>query len=144
MSLVRTHNYAVGPADLDELLARRATLISTIRAAYAGLAETRLTRLEDGTYTNAWRWDTADHMRAARPAAGRPPVQDDDPKAAEAGMRTASGGVDAAAAAAAGDASGSGCGDALLPAASPQCGARKTTQRERTFDHEADSPQVQG
>src|SRR5262249_59627521 len=57
---------------LDEMLARRAVLISAVRAAYSGLAEPRLTRLQDGTYTDTWRWDTADQMKAARPAAELP------------------------------------------------------------------------
>jgi hypothetical protein len=52
-------------ADLDELIARRATLIDAIRAAHPGLAETRLTRLEDGTFTDVWRWDSAKQMQAA-------------------------------------------------------------------------------
>src|SRR6266540_3961152 len=44
MAVSRTHRYIVDPADLDELIARRATLIAAIRAAHPGLAEARLTR----------------------------------------------------------------------------------------------------
>ncbi|KAA2260997.1 hypothetical protein F0L68_19605 [Solihabitans fulvus] len=65
MSVVRTHHYSVDPADFDELLVRRAALITAIRAAHSGLAEVRLTRLEDGTYTDAWRWDSAEQFGAA-------------------------------------------------------------------------------
>jgi hypothetical protein len=65
MAVSRTHRYTVDPADLDELLARRATLITAIRAAHPGLAEARLTRLEDGTFTDVWRWDSAEQMQAA-------------------------------------------------------------------------------
>lgn len=65
MAVVRTHHYSVAPADLNELLARRATVIVAIRAAHPGLAETRLTRLEDGTFTDIWRWDSAEQMQAA-------------------------------------------------------------------------------
>jgi Antibiotic biosynthesis monooxygenase len=65
MAVVRMHRYQVDPADLEELLARRATLISAIRAAHPGLAEARLTRLEDGTYTDVWRWDSSEQMLAA-------------------------------------------------------------------------------
>jgi hypothetical protein len=36
-----SHRYTLEPADLEELLARRATLITAIRAAHPGLAETR-------------------------------------------------------------------------------------------------------
>jgi len=59
MALVRTHHYTVDPADLPELLARRAAVIAAVRAAHPGLSHTRLTRLDDGTFTDAWRWDTA-------------------------------------------------------------------------------------
>jgi len=65
MAVSRTHRYTVDPADLDELIARRATLIAAIRAAHPGLAEARLTRLEDGTFTDVWRWDSAEQMQAA-------------------------------------------------------------------------------
>ena len=65
MTIVRAHRYTVPPADVDELIARRARLIAAIRGAHPGLNETRLTRLEDGTYTDVWRWDSAEQMRAA-------------------------------------------------------------------------------
>ena len=65
MAVSRTHRYAVDPADLEELIARRATLITAVRAAHPGLTETTLTRLEDGTCTDVWRWDSAEQMRAA-------------------------------------------------------------------------------
>ena len=72
MTVTRTHHYTVADADLDELLARRAALITAVRAAYPGLTGTQLTRLEDGTFTDTWRWDTAERMRAARPATELP------------------------------------------------------------------------
>jgi EmrB/QacA subfamily drug resistance transporter len=65
MSITRNHRYTVPAADVDELIARRATLIAVIRSSYPGLAETRLTRLDDGTYNDVWRWDTVGQMRAA-------------------------------------------------------------------------------
>ena len=65
MALVRTHHYTVDPAELPELLARRAAVIAAVRAAHPGLSHTRLTRLDDGTFTDAWRWDTAEQMHAA-------------------------------------------------------------------------------
>ena len=65
MAVSRTHRYTIDPTDLAELIARRATLIAAIRAAHPGLAEARLTRLEDGTFTDVWRWDSAEQMQAA-------------------------------------------------------------------------------
>jgi hypothetical protein len=72
MAVAKTHHYSVEPADLAELLVRRADLITAVRAAYPGLAGTQLTRLEDGTFTDTWRWDTAERLRAARPATELP------------------------------------------------------------------------
>jgi hypothetical protein len=41
------------------------TPIAAIRAAHPGLTETRLTQLGDGTFTDVWRWDSTEQMRAA-------------------------------------------------------------------------------
>jgi Antibiotic biosynthesis monooxygenase len=65
MAVSRTHRYSVDPGDLEEFLARRAAVIDAIRAAHPGLSEARLTRLEDGTFTDVWRWDSAEQMQAA-------------------------------------------------------------------------------
>ncbi|WP_194814023.1 hypothetical protein [Nocardia sp. XZ_19_385] len=65
MSVVRIHRYRVGAGQLDELLAKRAILIDGIRGANPGLTETRLTRLEDGSYLDTWRWDSAEQMLTA-------------------------------------------------------------------------------
>jgi hypothetical protein len=64
MAVSRTHCYTADPADLDELIARRAKLIAAIRAAHPGLTEARLTRLKDGTFTDVWRWESTEAMRA--------------------------------------------------------------------------------
>ena len=44
-------------------------MIAAIRADHPGLAEARLIRLEDGTFVDAWRWDSAEQMQAALAAA---------------------------------------------------------------------------
>jgi hypothetical protein len=72
MADFRIHRYIVDPADVEELRAWRATLIDAIRAAFPGLIETRLVRLEDGTFIDAWRWHSAEHMKAALAAAPFP------------------------------------------------------------------------
>jgi hypothetical protein len=59
-------------ADLPELLTRRAAVIAAVRAAHPGLTHTRLTRLDDGSYTDTWRWDSAGHMQAALAAMPSP------------------------------------------------------------------------
>jgi len=65
MPVVRIHHYRVEADRLDALLAQRATLIDGIRRANPGLTETRLTRLEDGSYSDTWRWESAEQMLAA-------------------------------------------------------------------------------
>ncbi|MCP2323299.1 hypothetical protein HDA40_001806 [Hamadaea flava] len=75
MTAVRVHHYTVDPAGLEQLLARRAELITGIRSGFPGLQETRLTRLDDGTYQDVWRWETAELRDAAVAAAAAfPPV----------------------------------------------------------------------
>jgi hypothetical protein len=69
---IRIHRYIVDPADIEELLARRSALITAIRADHPGLREARLVRLEDGTFIDAWRWDSAEQMQAALAAAPFP------------------------------------------------------------------------
>ncbi|MGI5491104.1 hypothetical protein [Microtetraspora malaysiensis] len=64
MTVIRTTRQ-VEPADVEELPARRAALVAAIRASFTGLAEARLTRLEDGAWADAWRWDSAEAMQAA-------------------------------------------------------------------------------
>jgi hypothetical protein len=67
--VVRIHSYSVDAADLPEFLERRATVIDAIRSAHPGLTSTRLARLEDGTYTDTWHWDSFRSMAAAFPMA---------------------------------------------------------------------------
>jgi len=69
MADIRIHRYAVDSADYEEFLARRETLIATIRADHPGLVETRLIHLDDGTYVDTWRWESPEQMRAAGAAA---------------------------------------------------------------------------
>ncbi|UGT39801.1 hypothetical protein LTV02_27575 [Nocardia yamanashiensis] len=65
MPVVRITNYRIAPGTLAELLTQRIALIDRIRSANPGLTETRLIRLEDGSYTDIWRWESAEHMLAA-------------------------------------------------------------------------------
>lgn len=65
MSVIRTTRFTVDASDVNELVTRRARLIDAIRAVYPGLVETRLTRLEDGSFADAWRWESAEHLDTA-------------------------------------------------------------------------------
>jgi hypothetical protein len=75
MADIRIHRYAVEPANYEEFVARRKTLIARMRADHPGLVETRLIRLEDGMFLDSWRWESAEAMQAAGAAApGYPEV----------------------------------------------------------------------
>ncbi|MBE3014882.1 hypothetical protein IL992_37780 [Microbispora sp. NEAU-D428] len=65
MTAVRSHRYSVADSDLEEFLARRSSLIATIREGHPGLTRTVLIQLEDGTYTDTWHWKTGEQMGAA-------------------------------------------------------------------------------
>ncbi|MFD1934855.1 MULTISPECIES: hypothetical protein [Nonomuraea] len=65
MSVVRSHTYSVDPADLEEFLARRASLIGTVRDTHPGLTMTLLVKLDDGTYSDTWHWESGAQMGAA-------------------------------------------------------------------------------
>ena len=65
MSVVRSHTYTVDPADLEEFLARRASLIATVRETHPGLTRAVLVQLDDDTYSDTWYWASGEQMRAA-------------------------------------------------------------------------------
>jgi hypothetical protein len=65
MADIRIHRYTIDPAEIEELLARRATLIAAIRSDHPGLREARLIRLDEMTFIDTWRWESAEAMQAA-------------------------------------------------------------------------------
>jgi heme-degrading monooxygenase HmoA len=73
MSIVRITRFKVAPAEIDELIRRRAALISAVRASFPGLAEARLARTEGNEWVDLWKWDSAESMQAALQAAPQLP-----------------------------------------------------------------------
>jgi len=73
MPAVRVHRYAVDRGDLERFLAQRTELILAIKnnPAFVGAV---LTRLEDGTYLDIWRWESAEQLQAALEAAAGFPL----------------------------------------------------------------------
>jgi heme-degrading monooxygenase HmoA len=69
MSVLRLSRFTADPASVDTLLARRAALIAAVRRSHPGLREASLVRVDDRTFVDVWRWDSADAMRAAVAAA---------------------------------------------------------------------------
>ena len=71
MSVVRSHTYTVDPADIEEFLARRASLIATVRDTHPGLTRALLVKLDDDTYSDTWHWASGEQMGAALEATFR-------------------------------------------------------------------------
>lgn len=65
MTVVRSHTYSVVPADVEEFLARRASLIGTVRETHPGLTRAVLVKLDDGTYSDTWHWESAAQLGGA-------------------------------------------------------------------------------
>ena len=74
MASVRTHRYTLAPNQVETFLAQRAELIGQWRVAGLDLVETRLYRLEDGTYLDIWRWRSAEVMAKAFDTMGELPL----------------------------------------------------------------------
>jgi hypothetical protein len=65
MAVIRTSRFKTEPARAEEMIARRADLISAVRAAYPGLTEARLAKTGEDTWVDMWRWDSPASMQAA-------------------------------------------------------------------------------
>ncbi|MDN5856800.1 MAG: antibiotic biosynthesis monooxygenase [Actinomycetia bacterium] len=72
MTVTRFARFHVDPSGADEMLSRRAALVDGIRQRFPGLIEARLTRVDERTWVDVWRWESrADLQRAL---AGGPTV----------------------------------------------------------------------
>jgi Antibiotic biosynthesis monooxygenase len=71
-AVVRVHTFKVEPENLAEFRTRRAAVIDLIRSAHPGLTSTRLVRLDGGSYTDMWHWESMQAMAAAFPMAQSP------------------------------------------------------------------------
>lgn len=74
MATVRTHRYTVETGSLVTMLERRTSLIDGIRSANPAFAEATLIKLDDGSYFDIWRWDSAAEMQRALQNAGSIPL----------------------------------------------------------------------
>jgi hypothetical protein len=73
MAVIRTTRLEVAPENAGELLARRAALITAVRAAHPGLTGTRLARVDERTFVDTWRWDSATSLHRALDAVSEIP-----------------------------------------------------------------------
>jgi hypothetical protein len=65
MAVIRLVRFDVEPEQADDMIARRAALVSATRSKYAGLDETRLSRIDERTWVDVWRWESLAHAEAA-------------------------------------------------------------------------------
>lgn len=65
MAVLRIVRFKTDPAHAEEMLQIRAGLIAATRERFPGLTETRLARVDEGTWIDHWRWESAEHMQRA-------------------------------------------------------------------------------
>lgn len=70
MAVIRSTRFEVSPGDVEEMVTRRNALVDAVRKTCPGLSEARLARVDDQTWLDEWRWDSATSMQAALEAAG--------------------------------------------------------------------------
>jgi hypothetical protein len=65
MAYLRVVRFTAEPADADQVLAKRAALITAVRSRFPGLTDTRIARIDERTWLDSWRWESAAHAEAA-------------------------------------------------------------------------------
>jgi hypothetical protein len=65
MTAIRSHHYRVSVEKFEEFSVRRAAVVDAVRAKHPALSSTRLVRLEDGSYSDVWVWESAELMGRA-------------------------------------------------------------------------------
>lgn len=66
MIILRLTRFSLKPTvDTDAMLKTRADLIDAIRAQFSGLTETRLAKVDDNTWLDLWRWESAETLETA-------------------------------------------------------------------------------
>ena len=65
MAAIRFARFHVESTDADEMISKRAALVDAIRHRFSGLVQAHLTRLDERTWIDVWRWEShADLQRA--------------------------------------------------------------------------------
>jgi Antibiotic biosynthesis monooxygenase len=65
MAVLRVTRFKTDPADAEEMLARRKTLIDAVRRDYPGLIQAQLAKVDDQTWIDSWRWESRANAEAA-------------------------------------------------------------------------------
>ncbi|MEV4417483.1 antibiotic biosynthesis monooxygenase [Catellatospora sp. NPDC049609] len=77
MSVVTMTRFTIDPHDAEELRVRHAALVAAVRSVTPGLVAAQLGKLDDQTWLGVWRWESAEHLRAAREIAPSQPTTAD-------------------------------------------------------------------
>ena len=65
MAVLRLDQFTIDPADTGELLTRHAALVAAAKDAFPGLIEVQLTKVDDQTWLDVWRWNSLASAQAA-------------------------------------------------------------------------------
>jgi quinol monooxygenase YgiN len=65
MTVARFARFHVEPAQVEEMIDKRAAVIAAIRRRFPGLVEARLARLDERTWVDVWRWESAADLQRA-------------------------------------------------------------------------------
>ncbi|MDQ4069161.1 MAG: antibiotic biosynthesis monooxygenase [Actinomycetota bacterium] len=72
MAAFELARYRVDPENAEELVRRWETAVDAIGRSFPGLVDANLARLDEQTWIDVWRWESAEAARAA--AEGAPTV----------------------------------------------------------------------
>ncbi|TMR18280.1 hypothetical protein ETD86_22105 [Nonomuraea turkmeniaca] len=64
-AIIRTTRFTADPAATEEVLTRRVALIAALRARRSGPTEASLTRIDERTWVDIWRWESQADLEAA-------------------------------------------------------------------------------
>ena len=65
MAAFELARYRVEPQNTDELLRRWEAAVQAVRQSFPGLVDANLARLDEQTWIDVWRWESAEAARAA-------------------------------------------------------------------------------
>jgi hypothetical protein len=66
MTILRLTRFTLKPSvDTATMLATRGELIEAVREKFSGLAETRLAKVDETTWLDLWRWESAEALQTA-------------------------------------------------------------------------------
>jgi hypothetical protein len=65
MAALTYSRFKIDPADTQELIGRRNTLVDAVRKAVPGLLQARLAKIDDENWIDVWHWDSPASVQVA-------------------------------------------------------------------------------